>query len=103
MEYDISIYNIYDNASKVISSSKGGCDIGNCSEPKAANAAHQNSSPITGYDTIWRGNGENPHSFTGENVGNFVSGNYGQMNPCNTCANPHNIREYMDYANSNDK
>ena len=78
-----------------------GCSLGNCSEPKAANAAHNNSSPITVYDTVWRGKGENPHKFTGENIGDEVIGDYEQMDNCDTCADPHNIKEYMNYANGN--
>ena len=75
---------------------------GICSEPKAINAAHENPSEIVGYDTVWRGKGENPHPFTGENVGgNIKSKKYEQMDPCGTCKDPENIKEYMDYANAN--
>ena len=51
-------------------------DLGDCSESKATKAAHDNPSPITGYDTVWRGKGENPHKFTGENVGNPTNGTH---------------------------
>nr|MCR4803170.1 hypothetical protein [Lachnospiraceae bacterium] len=81
-----------------------GCPVGNCSEPKAVNAAHSNSSPITGYDTVWRGKGNMPekYQYTGQNTGGKVEGIYEQMNPCETCAEQNNIKEYMNYANSNE-
>lgn len=78
-------------------------DLGDCSESKATKAAHDNPSPITGYDTVWRGKGENPHKFTGENVGNPTNGTHEQMNPCDTCADSHNIEEYMNYANGQNR
>ena len=81
-----------------------GCPVGNCSESKAVNAAHSNSSPITEYDTVWRGKGNMPekYQYTGQNTGGKVEGIYEQMNPCETCAEPNNIKEYMNYANSNE-
>lgn len=52
-------------------------------------------------DTVWRGKGKNNHPYTGENVGGKVEESYEQMKPCDTCADSENIKEYMDYANSN--
>jgi len=76
----------------------GGNSVGECGEPKAANASHGNPSPIDGGDTRWRGEGENPHPFSGENAdGAPVEPT--QMDPCNTCADPGNIEEYMQHAN----
>lgn len=42
------------------------------------------------------------YQYTGQNTGGKVEGIYEQMNPCETCAEPNNIKEYMNYANSNE-
>ncbi|MBQ5473302.1 MAG: RHS repeat-associated core domain-containing protein, partial [Lachnospiraceae bacterium] len=83
------------------STSKGvpGNAIGDCAEPKAATAAHENKSPITGMDTrnrlVEKGTyADNPHPYTG-NDGVSKS----QMDPCDTCKAYE--REYMQYANEN--
>jgi RHS repeat-associated protein len=77
----------------------GGNAPGECGEPHSAHAAHGHDSPIDGMDTRWRGKGENPHPFSGENAdGAPVQPN--QMDPCNTCGDPNNIDEYMNHANS---
>lgn len=55
-----------------------GCPApGQCSEWRAAAAAHSNPSAPTGYDTVWRGRGDNPHPRRG--------GSGDQMEPCPTC------------------
>lgn len=78
---------------------KGACPKGNCAEPKAAYAAHSNSSPITGYDTVWRGNDDNNYPFTGENEGEELEDSeYEQMDPCKTCGHIGNIKVYMEFA-----
>jgi hypothetical protein len=76
--------------------------VGDCSEPKAANAAHDNPSPIDGFDSRWRGKEPNPENrrYTGKNDGT-TSVDKNQMDPCPTCADPQNAKEYMDYANNN--
>lgn len=81
-----------------IEKKEGGSDAGLCAEPSAATAAHGNPSPITGHDTRWRGRGENPHPFTGQNADGAPAGP-SQMNPCNTCADPQNSNAYGDHAN----
>lgn len=35
--------------------------VGRCAEPKCAAAARDNPSPVTGFATMWRGKGDNPH------------------------------------------
>lgn len=84
---------------------KGVPDKGNkkgvCAVPKAATAAHDNPSPITGMDTRHRlvVSGEyatNPHPYTGEG-----KTSNSQMDPCNTCKLYE--KEYMEYANKNKK
>lgn len=47
-----------------------GNSVGACSEPKAVNAAHDNPSPIEGFDTRWRGKADNPRPLTDKNCGN---------------------------------
>ncbi|WKB53295.1 RHS repeat-associated core domain-containing protein [Eleftheria terrae] len=73
--------------------------VGACAEPSVVNAAHGHPSPINGMDTRWRGAGDNPHPYTGTNAdGAPVAPS--QMDPCDTCGDPDNIREYMNHANS---
>ncbi len=74
---------------------------GECAEPKVVQAAHNNSSKIEGMDTRWRSEKDpNPHAYTGENADGAMV-DYNQMNPCDTCKNPNNVKEYMKYANAN--
>ncbi|MCP3874443.1 MAG: hypothetical protein GY699_14970 [Desulfobacteraceae bacterium] len=77
----------------------GGNIKGVCSEPKAANAAHNNPSSIDGFDSRWRGNKENPHPYTRKNADN-VPVDQNQMEQCLTCADHENAKEYMKYANN---
>lgn len=95
-KYTVSPYSMPTDNIKPIGK---GNDVGVCSEPKAAEAAHNNPSPIVGMDTVWRGKGKNNHPYRGENLGTVVEGKYEQMGPCETCADPDNIKEYMNYAN----
>lgn len=75
----------------------GGNPAGNCAEPKAATAAKDNPSPITGHDTRWRSDAPNPYPFGGPNAeGQPVSPQ--QMGPCKTCADPANNNAYGDHA-----
>jgi len=76
----------------------GGNRPGDCAEPHAAQAAHGHDSPITGGDTRWRGSGENPHPFTGSNA-DGAPVHPSQMDPCPTCADPHNSSTYGNHAN----
>ncbi|MFP5392522.1 MAG: PAAR domain-containing protein [Gammaproteobacteria bacterium] len=68
---------------------------GMCAEPKAAMTAGQHPSPITGSATVWRGKDDNPHPYTGDKAGSL--GGH-QMDPCPTCALPHNQRIYNNAA-----
>jgi RHS repeat-associated protein len=76
----------------------GGNKSGDCAEPSAAAAAHGHDSPVTGMDTRWRGDGENPHPFTGSNS-DGAPAHPSQMDPCPTCAHPDNIAATMEHAN----
>ena len=74
---------------------------GQCAEPKAAKAASQINSEIDGFDVVWRGK-KGKNNYKPENVSEyFKEGDYEQMNPCDTCADPHNINAYMRNANKN--
>jgi RHS repeat-associated protein len=73
---------------------------GACAEPAAVNAANKTDSPITGMDTRWRGEGDNPHPFKGENA-DGAPVEPSQMHPCDTCNDPDNIDAYMDHAHGN--
>lgn len=80
-----------------------GCPKGNCAEPKAASAAHNNPSEITGHDTRTRmdpswlhENDREKYIYSGENP-DKVHNN--QMDPCDTCKQYES--EYMQYANAN--
>ena len=80
---------------------EGGNKLGVCAEPKAATAAHYNQSPITGMDTRHRlvESGvytDNPYPYTGRDQIDLS-----QMDPCKTCEVYE--KEYMEYANSNEK
>ncbi len=74
---------------------EGGNNPGQCAEPKAAQIASQNTSPITGSSVKWRGKegGNNHQHKLGDN----------EMTPCDTCADPDNIKTYEDAATSNKK
>lgn len=75
----------------------GGNSLGECAEPKAAEAANPNRSPIVGTDTRWRGEGENPYPYTGTNT-DGAPVDPRQMNPCATCGHPHNADAYVNRA-----
>ncbi len=69
---------------------------GSCGEPKCATAAGSNSSPVTGFATVWRGSGPNPHPYAGTNS-SHLSAN--QMDFCDTCAFPKNQAIYSKEVN----
>ena len=71
---------------------------GVCGEGKCAQAASQNSSPVTGFAAVWRGDGPNPYPYTGLNMGNLSSS---QMGFCDTCSVPQNQAIYSNTANQN--
>ena len=79
---------------------KPGNAPGVCSEPKCAVTAGQNSSAVTGFATLWRGVGENPHPYKGTNA-NKLSSN--QMSPCPTCNLPSNQSIYNQASNQPNK
>ena len=77
-----------------------GCPKGNCAEPKAASAAHNNRSQITGADTRTRmdpswlqEDNRKKYIYTGKDP-DKVHNN--QMDPCSTCSQYE--EEYMRYA-----
>jgi len=82
---------------------KDGNIPGVCGEPKAVDASNGHDSPVTGSDTRWRGDGDNPYPYTGDNLpnndGSPSSVEPSQMDPCPTCGHPNNVKEYMDHAN----
>ena len=65
--------------------------VGDCAEPKAVSAAHNNESPITGMDTRHRIGGRN-------NRHRLEGGDASQMAPCATCE--YFESAYMEYANT---
>lgn len=87
-----------DNTVPGIQQVEGGNAPGACAEPSAASAARDNPSPVTGNDTRWRGKGDNPHPFTGENADGAPTAP-NQMDPCNTCGDPQNSNAYGEHAN----
>ena len=77
---------------------KDGNVPGVCGEGKCVQAASQNPSPVTGFATMWRGDGPNPYPYTGLNMGNLSSN---QMGFCATCNAPQNQAIYSNTANQN--
>ncbi len=69
---------------------------GQCAEPHCATSSGRNSSPITGSITIWRSEPEDlKHIYTGNPKTKFGDD---QMDPCPTCALPHNQQIYHEEA-----
>ena len=77
-----------------------GNEEGQCAEPKAARAASLSNSEIDGFDVVFRGKGTNNNKV--KKLSEFYKeGDYEEMEPCATCNDPRNIKEYMRNANLN--
>jgi Flp pilus assembly pilin Flp len=70
----------------------GGNKPGVCAEAHAAEAARQNPSPIVSRETLWRGQGPNPHPAGAPPVGKWEP-----MKPCPTCDGADQV--YWNWAN----